>query len=223
MSQQVTTIERLGRRIAERRAALGLTHEELAERAGVEAAYVACLEGQPGVPVREALARLAGALETSVEALLGEDADTPAGAGPASARAELLVLDEKECLRLLEPGGVGRIAFEGRYGLTVLPVNFRLLDGAVVFRTATGGSTDEDLRTGVADVEYKVAFEVDRIEELTRGGWSVLVQGGLHHVTAEEEQAAAATGVEPWAGGEREQYLKIVPSRVTGRRIKPGA
>ncbi|MEW9551307.1 helix-turn-helix domain-containing protein [Nonomuraea sp. NPDC050783] len=224
MSQKVTTIERLGRRIAERRDALGLTREQLAERAGVDAGYVACLEGQAGPPVREALARLAGALGTTVAELLGADAGGPSGAGPASAHPELLVLDEKESLRLLEPGGVGRIAFEGRYGLTVLPVNYRLLDGAVVFRTATGGTTDEDLRTGVADVEYKVAFEVDRIEDLTRGGWSVLVQGSLHHVTAEDERGpAAATGVEPWVGGDRRQYLKIVPTRVTGRRIKPGA
>ena len=28
-------------------------------------------------------------------------------------------------------------------------------------------------------------------------------------------------GVEPWAGGERELFVRIVPSRVTGRRIKP--
>ncbi|MFF0774943.1 helix-turn-helix domain-containing protein [Nonomuraea wenchangensis] len=220
MSQQVTTIERLGHRIAERREALGLTGEELAERAKVEAGYVAYLEGRGGLPLREALARLAGALETTVEELLAEP---PAGAGPAAAHPELVALDEKESLRLLEPGGVGRIAFAGRYGLTVLPVNFRLLDGAIVFRTATGGSTDEDLRTGVADVEYIVAFEVDRIEERTRGGWSVLVQGSLHHVTDEEERAAAvSTGVEPWAGGDRAQYLKITPTRVTGRRIVPG-
>ncbi|MGP4093624.1 helix-turn-helix domain-containing protein [Nonomuraea sp. KM90] len=223
MSLQVTTIERLGRRIAQRRDALGLTREDLAERSGLEAGYVAYIEGEPGPSVREALTRLAEALDTTMEDLLGEVADTPAGAGPAAAHPELVALDEGECRRLLEPGGVGRIAFEGRYGPTVLPVNFRLSEGAIVFRTAPGGTTDQDLRTGMQDVEYMVAFEVDRIEELTRGGWSVLVQGSLHHVTEEEERAtAAATGVEPWAGGERQQYLKIIPCRLTGRRIKPG-
>ncbi|WP_043630235.1 helix-turn-helix domain-containing protein [Nonomuraea candida] len=223
MSQQVTTIERLGRRIAQRRETLGLTQEELARRSGVEAGYLACLEGGPGLPVRDALARLAEALETTVEGLLGEVAETPSGAGPASPHPDLVALDEAECRHLLEPGGVGRIAFVGRYGPTVLPVNFRMSEGAIVFRTEPGGSTDEDLRTGMQDVEYKVAFEVDRIEELTRGGWSVLAQGSLHHVTEEDERAsAAATGVEPWVGGQREQYLKIVPTRLTGRRIKPG-
>ncbi|MFG1706371.1 helix-turn-helix domain-containing protein [Nonomuraea sp. M3C6] len=216
MSQQVTTIERLGLRIARRRAALSLTREELSERAGVEVAYVAWLEGES---VRESLARIARVLETTVEELLGE---TPMGAGPPAPHPELVTLDESECLHLLQPGGVGRLAFDGRYGPTVLPVNFRLLEGTIVFRTATGGSTDEDLRTGVRDVEYKVAFEVDRIEELTSGGWSVLVQGSLHHVTTDEELAsAAATGVDPWAGGDRQQYLKIIPCRMTGRRVEP--
>ncbi|MBF8190656.1 pyridoxamine 5'-phosphate oxidase family protein [Nonomuraea sp. K274] len=223
MSQQLTTIERLGRRIARRRDELGLTREELADRSGLEPGYVAYLEGEYTVNVCEALARLSEALGTTVEDLLQEAAEPPAGTGPAAPRPRLVSLDERECLRLLEPGGVGRIAFESRYGPTVLPVNFRLHEGTIVFRTSTGGSTDEDLRTGMADVEYKVAFEVDRIEELTRGGWSVLVQGSLHHVTSDEERASAvATGVEPWAGGLREQYMKIIPSRVTGRRVTPG-
>jgi nitroimidazol reductase NimA-like FMN-containing flavoprotein (pyridoxamine 5'-phosphate oxidase superfamily) len=132
----------------------------------------------------------------------------------------LVELDEGECLRLLAPGGVGRLGFTGRFGLTVLPVNYRLLDGAVIFRTMAGGTTEQDLRTGVQGACYEVAFEVDHIEETARIGWSVLVRGSLHHITADDERAAAAaTGVEPWAGGDRQQYLRIAPARITGRRI----
>ncbi|NUW44237.1 helix-turn-helix domain-containing protein [Nonomuraea rhodomycinica] len=209
-----------GRRIAERRASLGLTRERLAEQAGVDEGYVRCLEEQSDPSARETADRLARALGTTVAELLDE---APVGAGEAAPGADLAELDEKECLRLIAPGGIGRIAFEGRYGLTVLPVNYRLSDGgAIVFRTTPGGATDADLRTGMRGVEYKVAFEVDRVHELTGGGWSVLVQGSLHHVTDEEEADAAATGVEPWAGGDRRQYLQIRPSRVTGRRIVTG-
>ncbi|MFB9201018.1 helix-turn-helix domain-containing protein [Nonomuraea spiralis] len=223
MSEQVTTMERLGRRIAERRESLNLSRQDLADRSGVAVGYVAYLEDQSGISVREALARLAVALETTVEELLGEVAGIPLGTGPTAAHATLEVLDENECLHLLRPGGVGRIAFEGRYGLTVLPVNFRMSEGSIVFRTVSGGSTDQDLSTGVENVEYGVAFEVDRIEEVTRGGWSVLVHGSLHHVTSDEERAEAEqTGVEPWAGGQRQRYLKIRPTRLTGRRIQPG-
>lgn len=131
-------------------------------------------------------------------------------------------LDKAECLRLIAPGGIGRIAFSGRYGLTVLPVNYRLFEGTIVFRTAQDSATDEDLRTGIANAEYKVAFEIDDFSNVERVGWSVLVQGSAHHVDSEAERASVSeTGVEAWPGGEREAFLRIIPSRITGRRIRP--
>lgn len=57
-------------------------------------------------------------------------------------------LGEAECLRLISPGGAGRIAFAGSYDLTVLPVIYQLADGAILFRAAQDGLTEEDLRTG---------------------------------------------------------------------------
>ena len=70
-------------------------------------------------------------------------------------------LDEAECLRLIASGGVGRIGYSGRYGPTVMPVNYRIYEGTIVFRTAQDSATDEDLRTGIANAEFKVAFEID--------------------------------------------------------------
>lgn len=130
-------------------------------------------------------------------------------------------LDEAECLRLITPGGIGRIAFSGRYGPTVFPVNYRLYEGTIVFRTAQDSPTDEDLRTGIAKAEYKVAFEIDDFDSATRVGWSVLVQGSAHHVESDAERASVSkAGVEPWPGGDRELFLRVIPSRITGRRIR---
>ena len=57
---------------------------------------------------------------------------------------------------------------------------------------------------------------------ISRQGWSVLIQGPAHHVETEEARARAKdAGVEPWAPGDRELFLRIIPHRVTGRRIKP--
>ncbi len=129
-------------------------------------------------------------------------------------------LDEGECWRLVAGQEVGRIAFNGRFGPTVFPVNYRLFEGAVVFRTGAGSALDEDLRTGIAHAEYKIAFEIDELNPVTREGWSVLVQGSAHHVTSAEERAAVAqAGVTPWPGGAKEQFMRIQPTRVTGRRI----
>jgi hypothetical protein len=64
--------------------------------------------------------------------------------------------------------------------------------------------------------------QVVRLVVPGRQGWSVLIQGPAHHVESEaERESAAQAGVEPWAPGERELFLRIVPHRVTGRRIKP--
>jgi nitroimidazol reductase NimA-like FMN-containing flavoprotein (pyridoxamine 5'-phosphate oxidase superfamily) len=135
--------------------------------------------------------------------------------------AKLEILDEAECVRLISPGGIGRLVFAGRFDLTVLPVNYVLHDGAILFRTVEAGSTDDDLRTGIEHAEYRVAFEVDEIDIESHEGWSVLVQGPAHHLDDPGEQAdAIAAGVESWAGGEREHFIEITPARITGRRIR---
>jgi nitroimidazol reductase NimA-like FMN-containing flavoprotein (pyridoxamine 5'-phosphate oxidase superfamily) len=129
-------------------------------------------------------------------------------------------LDEAQCLRLIASGGIGRIGYSGRYGPTVLPVNYQLYKGTIVFRTAQDSATDEDLRTGIANAEYKVAFEIDDFDTAARTGWSVLIQGSAHHVESDAERVSVAgAGVDPWPGGDRELFLRITPSRVTGRRV----
>jgi nitroimidazol reductase NimA-like FMN-containing flavoprotein (pyridoxamine 5'-phosphate oxidase superfamily) len=130
-------------------------------------------------------------------------------------------LDETECLRLIEAGGIGRIAYTGKFDLTVLPVNFKFHNGAILFRTSADSLTTSDLRTGLEGSEYRVAFEVDDFSSATREGWSVLVQGAAHHLDDAAEQAdALAAGVEAWPGGEHDHFIKISSMRVTGRRIR---
>ncbi len=148
-------------------------------------------------------------------------ADPGPESGPAASKPVLEPLDEAECLRLISPGGLGRLAYSGRFDLTVLPVNYRLHEGTIVFRTAQDSPTDEDLRTGIAGAEYRVAFEVDDVDVAVREGWSVLIQGSAHHVESESERASVAgAGVVPWAGGDRQHYIRITPTRITGRRIR---
>lgn len=130
-------------------------------------------------------------------------------------------LSAEQCLALVAPGGIGRIAYASRSGPAVLPVNYALHGGAIVFRTAENGPLDEDLRTGIADADYRVAFEIDSFDAGTRQGWSVLIQGPAHHVTGSEQDAVRAAGVESWAPGERELFVRITPARVTGRRVGP--
>lgn len=132
-------------------------------------------------------------------------------------------LDEAECLRLIAPGGIGRIVYLGRYGLTVLPVNYKLHYGAIVFRTSQNSLTGEDLQTGIAHAEYSVAFEIDEFDPVRREGWSVLIHGPAHEMTTDDERAVVEeSGVEPWPGGPKERAIRISPNRITGRRLRQG-
>ena len=138
----------------------------------------------------------------------------------AAARPGLERLDEAECLRLISPGGIGRIAYTGQYDLTVLPVNYKVHDGAILFRTAEDSLTAADLRTGIGRSEYRVAFEIDEFDLQTREGWSVLIQGPAHHLDSAGERASAlSAAVEPWPADAKEHFIRITPTRITGRRI----
>ena len=99
-------------------------------------------------------------------------------------------LDEAEC-RQLDLGGAASAGsgIRAGMGLPCCRLNFALSEQAVVFRTGQDSPLGEDLRTGIADADYVVAFEVDEISPATREGWSILIQGSAHHVDSEHERA----------------------------------
>jgi transcriptional regulator with XRE-family HTH domain len=107
----------LSRRVALRRAQLGLSVAQVAGRAGMSARYLEYLERYPARPPAGALRRLAAALRTTPAALLGAGAQAPPGqsaaeaAGATAAQPVIATLTPVECRRLIAAGGVGRIAF----------------------------------------------------------------------------------------------------------------
>jgi transcriptional regulator with XRE-family HTH domain len=204
----------LGRRVAFRRNALGATREQVAARAGMSPGYLEYLEGHPAEVTPASLARLAGALDTDVDDLLGEGIGLPPGRGPATAHPVLEVLSREECDRLLAPGGVGRVVLVEERGPTAVPVNFAVLDGDIVFRTKAAASV------AAADGR-QVGFEVDRIDDAMREGWSVLVTGRVRRVADPDELVRAQSlDLDPWAGGDRDDYLRLASAEVSGRRIR---
>ena len=206
----------LSKRVAQRRAELHLSQTQVAARAGLSLRYLEYLERYPARPTPATLRELAAALQTTPAALLGGGANVPPGHGirPADLRV-VSKLGAAECRRLITPGGVGRIAFGTLDGPMIIPVNFAVLADTIVIRTAEGTVID-----GHAD--GPVALEVDHIDEALRQGWSVLVRGPAHHVThpAELGRLQEDAAVWPWAAGEREVYVRIIPSQITGRRIE---
>ena len=205
----------LSKRITQRRSELRLSQAQVAERAGMTLRYVEYLERYPGRPNVIALRRLAAALQTTPAALLGAGAEIPPGQVRPVGHRVIARLASSECRRLIAPGGIGRIAFGTVSGPVVVPVNFAYFDDTVVIRTAEGTVVD-----GHAD--GPVALEVDRIDEALCQGWSVLVRGQAHRVAhpAELRRLQEEAAVWPWAGGDREVYLRIIPDTITGRRVE---
>ncbi|MFI9626041.1 helix-turn-helix domain-containing protein [Streptomyces sp. NPDC052042] len=204
----------LGRRVALRREELGLSREEVAERAGSAPGYLQYVEQHQATPGIGFLLRLAEALEVTVAELTGCTANLPPGLGRAGYRTQLLELDPRECSLLLSTHGVGRVGVTTDDGPAILPVNY-LVDGdRIAYRSARGS-----LLTATAG--RTVAFEVDHIDEAMSQGWSVLVVGEV--AVVDDPEAARRLDEEarttPWAGGPRNVWLTITPARVTGRRI----
>lgn len=206
----------LGRRVAFRRQQLGLSYEDVAARAGMAARYVEYVEHRHAAVTGGGLLRLAHALETSVDELLGAHVDSPVGAssrpGP---RQRSTKLDAAECVRLISPGGVGRIAYVGADGPEIIPVNFVLIGGEILFRTRPGG-----ILAQLAG--ERVAFEVDRVDEPTSGGWSVLLRGVVTRVVDRALVSRLRSTVHPWAGGYRDTCMRLDADRISGRRVGPG-
>jgi Pyridoxamine 5'-phosphate oxidase len=87
-------------------------------------------------------------------------------------------LSEAECTELLVDGGVGRLVYTSRYGLTALPVAYKIDEGSVVLGTRDPALFDEDLRTGIAQADYQVVVEVHQIDVKARGMGSCWYGGG---------------------------------------------
>ncbi|WP_328432379.1 helix-turn-helix domain-containing protein [Streptomyces sp. NBC_00453] len=205
----------LGRRIAARRTELGLTRRETATRAGMAPGYLQYLEERPGAaPGRGVLLRLTAVLGTTVRDLTGGDTELPRGLGQAARSPGFGELSVPERRALLSTHGVGRIAVPTASGPVVVPVNYSVVDGAIVFRT-------ESRSTPAQASGCQVAFEVDRIDDAFSRGWSVLVRGHARTVTDPDDirRLADRARSAPWAGGDRDQWVRIDPLVITGRCI----
>jgi len=126
----------------------------------------------------------------------------------------LELLSEDEAVRLLAGGEVGRIGITIGALPAIFPVNYRLIDGVIVFRTAPGSKMSAAAGGAI------VAFEVDDWQLEDRSGWSVLVVGRATVVDdgALSDQARAAH-LEPFVDGCRHLLVRIEPTFISGRRL----
>jgi nitroimidazol reductase NimA-like FMN-containing flavoprotein (pyridoxamine 5'-phosphate oxidase superfamily) len=130
------------------------------------------------------------------------------------ARTGIEWLDRQECLNLLAGDQIGRLAVLEGGTPVIFPVNYGLDGTAIVIRTDPGTKLDDGPRS-------RACFEIDSFDRETKSGWSVVAVGRLEEVSRYDSAHERVQGlpVEPWAGGEKAHWLRLVPDRITGRRL----
>jgi nitroimidazol reductase NimA-like FMN-containing flavoprotein (pyridoxamine 5'-phosphate oxidase superfamily) len=128
---------------------------------------------------------------------------------------EPMELTVEECLELLNGGVVGRVALATPVGPRIVPLNYAMHDGAIVFRT----SPYSELGTYGRNTD--LAFEIDQLDFEKHQGWSVVAvgRGALVENAGELQEIRDGWDPTPWAAGQRHLYIKLRWRDLTGRRL----
>jgi uncharacterized protein len=123
-----------------------------------------------------------------------------------------------ECRELLTAGLVGRVAVSTPMGPHIVPVNYAVVDDCIVLRTSPYSVLGSHARGAI------LALEIDQFDYARHRGWSVVARGRADAVTGAEELNHIKHVWDPdtWAAGQRNLYLRVRWSELTGRRLGPG-
>ena len=82
-------------------------------------------------------------------------------------------LSERECQALLRSGAVGRVAISTPMGPQIVPVNYTVVEDAIIVRTSPYSVL------GTYGREALFAFEIDEIDDGRDRAWSVQARGRI--------------------------------------------
>ena len=125
-------------------------------------------------------------------------------------------LSYDRCGELLLSAEVGRVALCSGSGPMIWPVNYSVVENAIVFRTAPYSML------GTRAWNSRLAFEVDRLDLERQQGWSVVATGAGEMIEDPDELAVirAFRDPHPWAGGPvRLLYVRLRWDQLTGREL----
>jgi nitroimidazol reductase NimA-like FMN-containing flavoprotein (pyridoxamine 5'-phosphate oxidase superfamily) len=129
------------------------------------------------------------------------------------------ILPADVCLRFLQQGSLGRLAFAIAGQPEIFPVNYSMDGDVIMLRTAPG--------TKLRHAPHRrVAFEIDGVDADAGVAWSVVVKGLLEDITTRSDPFSIArreVQVNTLAPGERRHSLAIYPAEISGRRFPIGA
>ena len=127
----------------------------------------------------------------------------------------VLTLTDEQSWRLLGHTRHARLGLAVNGEPDIVPVNVRVHDGGVYFRTAPGSKLAE------LAVNPNVVVQADGI--LADQGWSVLARGTARRLETEAEVTEAeALGITPWVPTLKDYYVRVDVTRLSGRHFTFG-
>ena len=130
---------------------------------------------------------------------------------------EPAVLDAHECWRLLGTVPLGRLAIPAAEGQSpdVFPINYRVHENCIVFRTAAGA------KYAAVTSNAAVTLEADSVNSETGMAWSVVAKGRASETSLHDSVANAADRLLfAWEPGSKEHIVRIDVDTITGRQFK---
>lgn len=136
---------------------------------------------------------------------------TPPTEGTTHTLSTVERLDEATCWEVLKQMEFGRLAYVVDGHLDLVPVNYAVHNGEIVFRTAEGSKL-----AGVTHGQ-EVVFEIDDIAAET--ATSVIVRAMPREYTHDEARWADQMRLRPWVSDKKEYVIGLAPTLISGRRF----
>ena len=121
-------------------------------------------------------------------------------------------LSAEDCWALLEAEEFGRLAYRLVDEVHVVPINYAVDDGSLLFRTASGG------KLLAAALSSDVALEIDWHDD--RAAWSVVARGHLRRLSEDEAHRLDEIDRRSWVPTLKYDVVELAPDVVTGRRFR---
>lgn len=122
-------------------------------------------------------------------------------------------LSEEECWARLDQKEFGRLAYHLTDEVHIVPLNYAVDDGRIVYRTAEGSKL-----LGMM-MNADVAFEIDNVDNATDTAWSVIARGRAVLLEGAEARATDNLRLRPWVPTQKFNVIAIKVTEITGREF----
>jgi nitroimidazol reductase NimA-like FMN-containing flavoprotein (pyridoxamine 5'-phosphate oxidase superfamily) len=131
---------------------------------------------------------------------------------------ESITMTPGACEAVLRSGVLGRMGVNTPTGPHIIPVNYSVVDDAIVVRTETSSIL------GTWTKGALLVFEIDHVDHDWQWGWSVSVRGIGEWVTQKQDIARILRiwAPRPWASGDRPRLIRLPWTEITGRQLGRG-